>query len=268
MFAKFNYLPNHYYYNIYFNSHLETGRQIYNDMEKRSRECLHEFILQNGHIDGSALKEHWFNIVKADVFLSHSHKDIEKVKGFAGWLYDALGLTSFIDSCVWGYCDDLLLEIDKLYCWQPSSKTYNYTLRNYTTTHVHTMLASALTEMIDNTECMIFFNTPSSIILKDELQTIKSGEDAKTLSPWIYHELSVSSMIQSTPPKRLALLQESRSKTLFHSSFSSIDIEYNVEKFLRKMIKLEDSDIMDWAENHKSSRNALDELYVMMNTQK
>ncbi|MBQ4157021.1 MAG: hypothetical protein IJD86_02600, partial [Clostridia bacterium] len=65
------YLPNHYYYNTYFNSHLETGRQIYNDMEKRSRECLHEFILQNGHIDGSALKEHWFNIVKADVFLSH-----------------------------------------------------------------------------------------------------------------------------------------------------------------------------------------------------
>ena len=61
MFAKFNYLPNHYYYNTYFNSHLETGRQIYNDMEKRSRECLHEFILQNGHIDGSALKEHWFN---------------------------------------------------------------------------------------------------------------------------------------------------------------------------------------------------------------
>ena len=115
MFARFNYLPKNYYYNHYFNPHLESGRKIYDATIEQTRKCLREFILENGHIDGTALKDHWFNIIDADIFLSHSHNDIEKVKGFAGWLYDQFGLTSFIDSCVWGYCDDLLKEIDAQY---------------------------------------------------------------------------------------------------------------------------------------------------------
>lgn len=30
------------------------------------------------------------SIAKADVFISHSHKDIEKVKAFAGWLKEKI----------------------------------------------------------------------------------------------------------------------------------------------------------------------------------
>lgn len=52
-------------------------------------------------------------------------------------------------------------------------KTYDYNLRNYTTSHVHMMLATALTEMIDNTECIMFYNTPNSVLLADDLQKIK-----------------------------------------------------------------------------------------------
>ena len=90
---------------------------------------LKDFILDNGNIDGTSLKEHWFPLISADIFLSHSHKDIEKVKGFAGWLYNEFGLRAFIDSSVWGYCDELLLEIDKKYCFQPKTDTYSSSRR-------------------------------------------------------------------------------------------------------------------------------------------
>ena len=260
MFARFNYLPENFYYNCCFNQHIESGRKIYNDTTIQTRKCLREFILENGHIDGTALKDHWFNIIDADIFLSHSHKDIEKVKGFAGWLYDRFGLTSFIDSCVWGYCDDLLKEIDNKYCWQPKSKTYNYKLRNYTTTHVHTMLSSALTEMIDRSECVIFFNTPNSITLSDELNNVKNGKAANTLSPWIYHELSVSSMIRAQKPQR-SLLE--------HGALESFQknvpqVEYDVSKFLDGMALLTDDMIVKWGEICNSMNEPLDELYKIV----
>ena len=260
MFAKFNYLPKNYYYNHYFNPHLESGRRIYDETTKRTQKCLREFILENGHIDGTALRDHWFNIIDADIFLSHSHKDIEKVKGFAGWLYDRFKLTSFIDSCVWGYCDDLLKEIDNTYCWQPKSETYNYNLRNYTTTHVHTMLSSALTEMIDRSECVIFFNTPNSIALSDELDNVKSEKKANTLSPWIYHELSVSSMIRTQEPRRALL--EHRDSGYFQKNVPQV--EYDVSKFLNGMTTLTDDMIVKWEETYSAMREPLDELYKIV----
>ena len=260
MFARFNYLPENYYYNHYFNPHLESGRKIYNATIEKTRKCLRGFILENGHIDGTALKDHWFNIIDADVFISHSHKDIEKVKGFAGWLYDQFGLTSFIDSCVWGYCDDLLKDMDNMYCWQSESKTYSYELRNYTTTHVHTMLSSALTEMIDRSECVIFYNTPNSIMLTDELNNVKKGNTANTLSPWIYHELSVSSMIRTQKPKRMFI--EHRDEGHFQKN--ELKVEYDVSKFLDEMIMLTDDMIVKWDAMCESHNNPLDELYKIV----
>lgn len=122
--------------------HVQKGRDIFEATSSKVQKDLKEFILNNGHIGGTALKEHWFPTINADIFLSHSHSDLEKVKGFAGWLFDTFGLTSFIDSCVWGCCDELLQEIDDKYCWQPKNKTYNYKKRNYTTSHVHMMLVN------------------------------------------------------------------------------------------------------------------------------
>ena len=56
---------------------------MYHRFEVQAKDSLKNYIYKNGHIDGSALKKHWFSIGKADVFLSHSHKDINKVKAFA-----------------------------------------------------------------------------------------------------------------------------------------------------------------------------------------
>jgi hypothetical protein len=50
------------------------------------------------------------------------------------------------------------------------------------------MLASALTLMMDKTECVFFLNTPESIKTEDVIK--------KTASPWIYHEITMLHLIQ------------------------------------------------------------------------
>ena len=198
-----------------------------------------------------------------NVFLSHSHKDITKVAAFAGWLYDTFGLTSFIDSCSWGYCDDLLKEIDDEYCKNKSGDTYNYQLRNYTTSHVHMMLSSALSQMIDNTECIIFFDTPNSIVLKDELDNVKKKDKKATLSPWIYHELSMSTMIRTTLPKRRSVILEHSSEYSFDAR-SQLNIQYDVSEYLRNLTPLTEAVLMEWQDSLNTLEVPLDTLYKIL----
>lgn len=268
MFSKFTYTPTNYLYNNVLNSHFQTGNEMYNCFQNQSQKVLSDFIYENGRIDGTALQEHWFNIKHADIFLSHSHKDINRVKAFAGWLFDTFGLTSFIDSCTWGYCDELLREIDDTYCYNKTSATYNYELRNYTTSHVHMMLSSALSQMIDKTECIIFFNTPNSIVLKDDITSVKSEVHELTLSPWIYHELSMSTMIRQTSPTRFAPILEHSSQ---HSNEvrDALEIQYDVSDYLKAMKTLNDYILSEWERewererksNYNSKAFPLDFLY-------
>ena len=48
----------------------------------------------------------WFPISEYDVFISHSHKDIEIVKNLYSFLRE-LGLRPFVDSIAWGYIGHL-----------------------------------------------------------------------------------------------------------------------------------------------------------------
>ncbi len=128
MYTKFNYSPSNSFYNNILNPYLEAGRSIYTKHEKEVHDCLAEYITEDGIINGAALKEHWFSISKKDIFISHSHNDISKVKAFAGWLHECFGLEAFIDSCSWGYCDNLLNKIDRKYCYKPQKGTYDYDL--------------------------------------------------------------------------------------------------------------------------------------------
>ena len=117
MYTKFNYKPGNPFYNRVINPYSKRGHEIYSAHEKEVQDCLAEYITEDGIINGTTLKEHWFSISKKDVFISHSHNDLQKVIAFAGWLHDRFGLEAFIDSCSWGYCDDLLNKIDKKYCY-------------------------------------------------------------------------------------------------------------------------------------------------------
>lgn len=277
MYSKFNYKPSTNFYNKVLNNYLISGNQLYDKNEKKSKNSLRKFVFDNGSIDGTALKEHWFNVEKTDIFLSHSHDDIEEVKAFAGWLYDNFGLTSFIDSCVWGYCDELLKEIDNIYCKNEGERTYSYELRNYSTSHVHAMLSSAISEMIDKAECVIFFNTPNSIVLNDEIDKAKEkGYNNKyTNSPWIYHELSMTQMIRRGLPLRKQKSIHFSAMDSFHESFDKRnefpEIDLNIEKYLTEMKSLTDANLQQWSNNHNSQLSgeyALDELYKIVNVEK
>ena len=172
-----------------YNAMAESARNNLEKQKAQVKRRLDDYVRKDGVIDGGRISEDWFPEIDADVFLSHSHADERLVLAFAGWLEAKFGIRAFIDSCVWGYADDLLKELDERYCYQPSSRTYNYSKRNRTTAFVHNLLASALTKMMDKCECLMFVNTPNSIS--------ESPEQNETSSPWIYYELAQSQVLRS-----------------------------------------------------------------------
>ena len=127
------------------------------------------------------MRRNGFQKLKQIFFLSHSHKDEKQIIALAGFLFSELGLRAFVDSCVWGYADKLLKEIDDKYCafernWDGTVELYDYQKRNQSTTHVHMILNGALMKMMDRTECLIFVDTPNSLQTKDiSMRVTNSG---------------------------------------------------------------------------------------------
>jgi len=171
-----------------FSKYSEKGKKMFNENRQKIQSTLDSFALKDGSLDGSKMQEDWFPQIKADVFISHSHKDENLAKCFAGWLKETFDLDSFIDSCVWGYSNNLLRIIDDKFCKNENTPTYNYNKRNGSTSHVHMMLSTALTMMLDKTECVFFLNTPNSITTDSVI--------SRTYSPWIYHEIAMTKLIK------------------------------------------------------------------------
>lgn len=189
----------------HFGSFYNFGLKCISNQKNSIIEKLNSFVGENGSLDGSKMQENWFPQVEADVFISHSHKDVKLAIALAGWLKVTFGLTAFIDSCVWGYSDDLLKQIDDDYCFNDKKGTYSYKKRNYSTSHIHMMLSVALTQMIDKAECLFFLNTPNSLT--------PDPDRNQTESPWIYFEISTSRLIRKKELKGhrvMALTEDQR----------------------------------------------------------
>ncbi|EJC6764989.1 hypothetical protein MX824_003453 [Vibrio parahaemolyticus] len=164
------------------------------DLERKKKhieKSLHDFYLGNGDLDATALKETWFpEIENTHIFLSHSHKDKKLAIQIAAMLKYILRLNVFIDSCIWGYADELLFEIDNKYALNPNTNTYSYEIRNQTTSNIYLILQSSLMTMIDSAECLFFLNTENTVTsLKEQSQI-----ETRTSSPWIMSELQFSSI--------------------------------------------------------------------------
>lgn len=172
----------------YFEPYYKKGKEINEGQKQIITRNLDYFKNLSGNLDANRLINEWFPVVEADIFLSHSHEDKRLVISLAGWLYEKFGLTSFIDSTVWGYSKELQKLIDKQYCMEPDGY-FDYEKCGYSAAHVHMMLSSALTCMIDKCECLFFVNTPRSFT-EEEMQ------EGKTLSPWIFFEIRISKIIR------------------------------------------------------------------------
>lgn len=229
---------------------IREGKSAFEENCEIVKESLEAF-LNNGSIDGSQLQEHWFPQIEADIFLSHSHKDMDLAIGLAAWLKQEFSLNLFIDSCIWGYSDDLLKQLDERYCLNPGGETYSYQKRNGSTSHVHMMLNTALSKMIDQAECLFFLNTPNSITSKSAIE--------KTHSPWIYSEIAISEVVRRKSPARL---RTKIAKLLEGEVFrGSLDIEYSLD--LRSMKDIEIETLKGWSSLFKKNQNKhpLDCLY-------
>ncbi|WP_145990338.1 hypothetical protein [Psychroflexus sp. MES1-P1E] len=208
-------------------------------------------------LDGSQIIDSWFPKIKANIFLSHSHNDKEETIVFAGWLKKTFNLTTFIDSCIWGYGNDLIQMIDNKYSWlDKENRIYSYNKVLSSSSHVHMMVATALSSMIDKTECLIFYDTPNSI---------KSFDKGKrTESPWIYSEIAFSETVRKTTPERIKIINESQ-------KFYNFDGDDTPEKVLKvsyelnyKHLKEIDHTVLnEWKKNKSVSQKekALDRLY-------
>lgn len=226
----------------------KQGERIFEEYRTKIQRNLQQFINEDNVIDGNKLQEEWFSSdCEFDVFLSHSHQNKKLAIQLAGFLHQKLELTTFIDSCLWGYSNDLLLKIDNTYCKNPSGDTYSYEKRNCSTSHVHMMLSIALMTMMDKCEAVFFLNTPESICLGN----VVSGQE--TSSPWIYNELSLANIIRTArkPSKELKKLAECEQKDFAH---------YNLDKALGAFYDLSMQDLINCGEN-RGNQYALDYIY-------
>jgi hypothetical protein len=231
---------------------ISLGDEIYKEDTVQIEEDLRSFIFSDNSLDGTKIQNAWFPQIDAEVFISHSHADKEMAMMLAGWLKENFKIRSFIDSCIWGYANDLLKMIDNQYCRNKEENSYNYHKRNYSTSHVHMMLSSALSMMIDKTECLIFLDTPESIKPHEGIE--------KTESPWLYFEIGVSQIIRKRIPER----RHSEYEKLF--SKGEILEKAGLAKYIVDLSHLAEIDhrILNlWSEtkNIYSAQDALDALY-------
>ena len=115
-----------------------------------------------GVIDGEQLSRVWFPIDRYDIFLSYSHNDEDLAMLLVGFLENVFKLKVFMDALVWNSADELLKVIDNKYCLQEDKKHYDYRKRNFSTSHVHSMLSTAIAKAIDHSEVVFFLNTSNS----------------------------------------------------------------------------------------------------------
>lgn len=242
------------------------GKEYYKKIKTDIQSSLKNFIGIDRRINGTNLQNNWFPTKQNfSIFLSHSHSDEKLAISLAGFLKKELGLNTFIDSCLWGYSNDLLREIDDKYCRHSNGTSFDYYKRNYSTSHVHMMLSIALSKMIDNCEAIFFLNSENSISLNKEIK------EKRTTSPWIYNELSLTDIIQVRP------INQYRDKFLHFENeiydnineSSSLQIKYDIDIILKKFISLSYNDLINcaykWKINNKSFQSALDYIYLSKN---
>lgn len=245
---------------------LESSHEYSNILKRREQNIqssLDKYLMSDGSIDASQLSLAWFpEITSPHVFISHSHRDVELAKKLANWLYDKFKIMSFIDSEVWGYSENLLKQIDEKYAYKPESNTYQYSIRNLTTSHVHMMLSSALNSMINQSECLIFLNTNNAI---SDITTLGYDNKDRTSSPWIMSELHTSAIINKKMNSRREHLTKAaglESRSLEESVMDSSLPKFEYAVDLNHLHKLDKSALIRWSNNTSDKEYyALTELY-------
>ena len=76
---------------------------------------MRRIINSKDMLQASEIKKLLLPSKRYDIFISHSHKDLELAKGFANYLYLFFNVTCFIDPLYWGNIDELQNELNELH---------------------------------------------------------------------------------------------------------------------------------------------------------
>ena len=239
----------------YFDDFIETGRASFEGQRTGLDTTISDCVKRDGVLDGGFLRKKWFPGIDCQVFISHSHRDEDLAIGFAGWLEVEFGISAFVDSCIWGYADELLHMLDQRYCRSSSGSTFDYEKRNRSTAHVHALLSTALVHMIDRTECLVFLNTPRSTKVHGVVQS--------TYSPWIYTEIEVSRTIRREKQKRPGQLFKGTG-LLKEASFGRLVMDFDLG--LEHLAKIDADHMVAWTNRGKAlwGPDSLDALYTLV----
>lgn len=251
-----------------FDFYKRYGELILKDQKDQCSAQLKKYI-KDGIIDGTNLEKDWFPQIKADIFISHSHKDKALANALAGWLYTKFKLNCFIDSNAWGYVDELLEMINEEYSEKRKDSSggyiYNYKKCNIAASHVNMMLCMALQKMIDKTEVTFVLNTENSI------KKYADVYDTSTFSPWIYSEIICTQIVRN---KELSEYRKGKGIVHFNESYEvngAYQAAYEVS--LDHLKDINTFKLSEWANKwsnvkDKSNRYSLDELYKITHPEK
>lgn len=171
---------------------------------------IHEYgIGLNVSIDMIKKMEDLFPVDTYDIFISHSHDDLEFARKIKKYLQEEHHLSVFIDSDIWGSSNQFLKEIDNKFC-RNDNGTYDYDYRNYSTTHVHMILASSILKIMDKSEC---------VLLLDSGNYSKKGDTSIEVlnSAWLYYEYLLTKHIESRTPNRMKKIIQDSAMGFRHS---------------------------------------------------
>lgn len=233
--------------------------KVIDEYRKQVSNNIQSYILQKDVIDATKMQSTWFSSIKfskkTHVFLSHKHRDLEYAEKFAAWLYKYFGIITFIDSFIWGSSYELQKNLDNEFCLNIDS-SYSYEKRNFSTSHVHMMLANALTMMIDQCECFIWLDLNNDDSFQSQINLAVSGNESVTDSAWIYHEITTVQKLQRRPMDKHRLIPgmtSSEEKKLAMDSDSKLPhIFYHPVTDKLKTLKYED--LIKWRDDLNNLR--------------
>lgn len=144
-------------------------------------------------IDAAALQRKLFPTPHRMIFISHLSDDIGLVRRIKQTIeHYAPNYCCFLDSDLWGNIYKAQSALQNKYAYDTETGLYNLETTNNIAKHLHMTLSMALTKAIKASPFFLYVPTIGDI---DE-----DSEELITKSPWVCHELLISSLLRDFVP--------------------------------------------------------------------
>lgn len=197
----------------------EVVKSITNDEQGINQQGIYE-----QGIKVKEISDNFFKKIECNIFLSHSHEDINKVIKLAIFLEKEYRCKVFIDSIFWENIYDLLKEFDNIYCKDDGN--FDYQKRNCMTSNFFIILNTALHKMIEISDYFFFLETKQS-----------TTKNRYLTSPWIFSELSFATQVSRRKPENKLFENYIRNQEKI-----SLEAQKKIEKIIKFFYQIPDLD--------------------------